>query len=99
MRYNDLLWLTFDGYKGGAQGFVTLNNCVQTLLECCHIEMTGQSQSHKNIVDSMTWLQLIEKPEALLCKRERQMVCLLSRSQRGRLLCGKTLLGKQQSKE
>jgi hypothetical protein len=56
-------------YKGGAQGFVTLDERVQAPLERFHIQGNTDANSIEQIIGGTTSLRLVKKPETLLSKR------------------------------
>ena len=67
-RDNDLHWLSIDSYKSSAQDFMTFNKRIQALYKRLLIHGEVQTEGTVFVVGNITSLQLIQEPDALLCK-------------------------------
>jgi len=63
--------------KGGAQHFVTSEYLANALLQGSHIETTAQVYGKRYIVGRTARLQLVENPQAFLCKGKWNRNCLI----------------------
>src|SRR5262249_24353805 len=70
---NDVHWLRFHHCEGGTQDFVAAHDFVEALLQDRHIERTTEADADGNVIHGTVGLQLVEKPEPLLGKGERQV--------------------------
>ncbi len=70
---NNLHRSAVDAAKCGTQGFMPLDNLLQTRLEHGSIQRAADTHAFRNIVEWAVRLQLIEKPQPLLGEGERQL--------------------------
>ncbi|SAL07965.1 hypothetical protein AWB81_08459 [Caballeronia arationis] len=75
--------------EGGAQALVTGHQGVEGGLEGGHIECTAQAQGHRDVVGGLSGVELLEEPQAFLCKGQRQACGAVERLQ-GRQCAGLT---------
>src|SRR5262245_22146465 len=61
------------GYKGGAQGFVAVDEFVEAAFQRGHVELPRQTDGRGDDIAGEAGLQLVEEPEPLLRERERQL--------------------------
>jgi hypothetical protein len=71
---NYLHRLSVEDGKRGAKNFMSLDHDVESLFQRSNVEWAGETHSDRNVVVDPARLQLIEKPQSLLGKRERQRV-------------------------
>src|SRR5271168_103780 len=69
-RRDYLSWLSIDHRKCRSQSFVTPHDVVETPLECPQVERSFQSNRYREIVDRVSRIKLIDKPQPLLRKGE-----------------------------
>src|SRR5690242_16457099 len=67
-----LHWLTISLLKSGAQAFMPVNKILHAALQGRHIDFSTHSESMGDQVRGTLWLELVQEPEPLLRKRERQ---------------------------
>src|SRR5947209_12118037 len=70
---NHLHGLAIDRRKGGAQGFMTLDQLVEALLQSLPVQPSLQAQRQRDIIKGAVGVQLSQEPQTLLSKRERQV--------------------------
>src|SRR5262249_22824007 len=68
--------------KSRTQDFVSPDDFTETLFQWAKIERSGQANDTGRVVDSDSGCKLIQKPDALLGKRERQILIAFDRQQR-----------------
>src|SRR5262249_41715502 len=69
-RSNRLHGLCIDGWKTRAQTFVPPDDFIQRSLHRINLQKTTESHGNGNVVERAGRLQLMKKPETLLCKRK-----------------------------
>ncbi len=67
---NDLDRVAFARGKGRPQAFVTGNQFSECPFQGRSIKWTTESERNRNVICRVVWLKLIEKPQALLRKRQ-----------------------------
>src|SRR5205085_7134409 len=72
-KRDDLHRLTINGAEGGAQDLVTRDDLLEAALQRLGIEPAANPDRAGHIVGRITWSELIQKPQALLGERERQV--------------------------
>src|SRR5712691_1297140 len=70
---NVLNWTTIYYRKAGAQGFVAMHQFVEAALQGFHVEPPHDTDGCWNGIGSSARLQLLEEPESLLSKGQRQV--------------------------
>src|SRR5579871_1386251 len=86
---NLLHWLALSDGKMGAEDFVAVCNLIATVPQNCYIQRTANPKTDRNVIKVACRLELMQKPKALLGKRERQVV---RASQRTNLSRGSSLI-------
>src|ERR1051325_1274554 len=71
-----------DTGKGGAQYFMPAYQIIEGTLQRFLVESSHQSRNRRHVVGAGPWLQLIEEPQSLLSKRERQRLLSTDRNER-----------------
>jgi hypothetical protein len=67
-RFDALNRLAAVNREGRSQRVVSTDNFVERAFECEHIERTVQLQDEWHVVERRARRELVEKPQALLCK-------------------------------
>ena len=55
------------------QGVVAPHDLIEALLQRCRLERAGEAHGGGNVVDNATRLELVEEPQPLLGKGQRQL--------------------------
>ncbi|VVO41186.1 hypothetical protein PS706_05901 [Pseudomonas fluorescens] len=71
----------------GAQAFMPCQQGIETALQCAQVKLPFQTQGAGDVVRGALWLQLPQKPLALLGVGQRQRLVPPYRQQRGRGRC------------
>ena len=79
---NPLHRVASDGHEGRAQRLVALDHGLDGLAQRLEVEPTANAERRRDIVRRAARLQLIEEPQALLRKRQRQRIRPRLRHQR-----------------
>src|SRR5262249_42349317 len=69
---NHLYRLVLMQREGRPQHLVTTHDLAQALLQRCLVQSASQPQCARNVVEAAARLQLIQEPQTLLSKRQRQ---------------------------
>src|SRR5215213_2637664 len=80
-RVDELHWFIGDERDSRAQYFMSPHELAQTPFEHCHLQRTRHAQGGGDVEGMAARLQLIEKPESLLCEREGRHVATRPRLQ------------------
>src|SRR6185369_12186245 len=78
-RSNALHAASSDRWESCAQSFMSTHNLIETFLQRNSVEWTREAHGLRDVVERITRFKLIEEPEALLCKRQRQVTVSLDR--------------------
>src|SRR6185436_13470566 len=73
-RRDDLPRLALDDSEGGPQDFVAFDDRRERALERRYIQRPTQAKSEMLVVDGVARFELIQKPESLLSKGERERI-------------------------
>ena len=65
------MWLSVGRRKDGSKSSVPSNQFAGGLLQSGHIEWPVEVKDDRNVVDGITWIELIQKPQTLLGERQR----------------------------
>src|SRR5881394_3443356 len=70
---NHLYRMSFNFGKAGPQHFMPPHDLGERSLQRGHVEFSFQSQRRSHVVEGTVWFQLVQKPQPLLGKRQRQL--------------------------
>ena len=77
-RRDDLHRLCINHLKCCAQNLVPLDNLVQCLFQSLDVESSQQTRGDGHVVSRTLRVHLLQEPESLLCKRQREEENILS---------------------
>jgi hypothetical protein len=70
--------LTVSLLEGGPQAFMPTDQLLQAALQGMDGDFSTDFQGAGNEVGGASWLELVQEPEALLCKGQRKSTCVIS---------------------